>query len=67
MVIRKTSDVVLAEDELAVDDDIEDAAPARDELRLDLERILDLGRQTGGTGQIVSLLAVGDLDSHDHS
>jgi hypothetical protein len=34
------------------------------ELRVDAVALLQLGRQTGGSGQVVSLGAVGDPDVH---
>lgn len=67
VVVGKTPDVVFAEDELAVHGDVENPAAARDELRHNLKRILDLSRQTGGAGQVVSLLAVRDPDLHGSS
>ena len=60
----KASDRLLGEDQPAVGDDVEDAAAARDESGIEAPGLLELGRQTGGTGQIVSLLAVGDLERH---
>jgi hypothetical protein len=58
---------VLGEDELAVGDDVEDAVIALEELRLDAERLPDVGRQTGGPRQIVSAYAVLDGDVHRHA
>jgi hypothetical protein len=55
---------VLGEDQPAVGDDVEDAAIALQELRLDAERLPDVGRQTGGPWQIVSAYAVLDGDLH---
>jgi hypothetical protein len=52
------------EDELAIGRDIEDAVRAFGELGLDSNRLLDLGRQTDGTGQVVSGNAVSDGDFH---
>ena len=52
--------LVLREDHLAVRHDIEDAVAALDQLGFELERVLDLGRQTGGLGKILSTAAVGD-------
>jgi hypothetical protein len=64
VVFRKLPGFVLAVDSLAIDVDIEHAAAAADEFRLDVEFILDSGRQTGGLGQVVSLYAVRNADSH---
>jgi hypothetical protein len=45
-------------------DDIEHAAAAADELRLDTEFLFDRGRQTGGPGKVVSNAAVFDRQVH---
>ncbi len=55
--------------ELRVDHDavhrhVEDATGALDQLRLRAEGVLQLRRQTGGAGLVVSHHAVGDLDVH---
>jgi hypothetical protein len=55
---------VLREDPLPVHDDVEDAVVTADERGGHAGRLLDLGRQTGGPGQVVSTTAVGDLDLH---
>jgi hypothetical protein len=54
----------LREDELAVHAHFEHAAATTRERRVDAALLLDLGRQTGGPGQIASLPAVKDLDRH---
>jgi hypothetical protein len=54
--------VVFAEDPFPVDNHVEDAAGALDQLRFNAARALDLGRQTGGPRQVVSLHAIGDAD-----
>ena len=59
-----TPERLLREDELAVEHDLELAATALDECRVDAMCLLDLGRQTGGPWQVVSLHAVGDLHVH---
>src|SRR5438874_11527061 len=41
---------LLGEEELAIQGDVEDAASARDQLRINTESLLQLGRQTGGPG-----------------
>src|SRR5205823_10132112 len=61
----KASLVVLGENALAVDSDVEDAAAAADDLRLDAELFLDLSRQTGGSREVVSNAAV--INSYLHS
>jgi len=63
-VFRETAEGFLREDQLAVALDLEDSARGFDEARFDVELLLDLGRQTGGPGEIVSDAAVFDLDSH---
>jgi hypothetical protein len=55
---------VLGEDPLVVDGDDEDAAAAADDLRVDAQLSLDLSRQTGGSGEVVSNAAVIDSDVH---
>jgi len=55
---------VLGVDQHAVRADVEHAAAAFDQLGLDPEPLLDLGRQTGGLGQVASAAAVVDGDSH---
>jgi hypothetical protein len=58
---------VLRVELLALDDDVEDAVVALDELDLDVllaEPRLELGDQTGRLGLVVSTRAVGDLDLH---
>ena len=56
--------LVLGVDELIVHLDVEDPAVALLELRVDAVALLQLGRQTGGSGEVVSLGAVGDPDFH---
>jgi hypothetical protein len=56
---------VLRPDQVPVDRHVEDAAVAGDEPGLDLEFLLDRGRQTGGDGIVVSDAAVLDGDLHD--
>jgi hypothetical protein len=62
--LRESAGVVLAEDLPAVDDDIEDAAPAADELGLYAGLSFDLFRQTGGVWKVVSFATIGDGDDH---
>jgi hypothetical protein len=61
---REPPRFALGVDERPVDHDVEDAAGALRELRLDPERLFQLGRQTGGPRLVVSDDAVGDLDVH---
>jgi len=56
---------LLAVDAATIDHDVEDAASAGDQRRVDIELLLDRGRQTGGLRFVVSLHAVGDADFHD--
>ena len=56
----------LAEDQLAVELDVEDAPAAGDEFRLQAQRLLKLGGQTGRLRQVVSLSAIGDAQRGGH-
>ena len=64
MVFGESTDVLLAPDLGAVDVYVENSARTLDELGLDLERLLQCIRQTGGSGKVVSLAAVFDADLH---
>jgi hypothetical protein len=55
-------DVMLGEQQLAVEAHVEDTARALAEDRSDAEAPLDVGRQTGGAGPVVSNDAVIDED-----
>ena len=59
---REATARLLREDQAPVEDDFEDAAVALDQGRRDAVFLLDLGRQTGGPGQVVSAYAVFDRD-----
>lgn len=61
---REPAFVVFRVDPLVPDEDVEDAAASADQLRVVPEPRLDLGRQTGGPGEIVSDAAVVDDDVH---
>lgn len=61
---REPARLVLGIDQLPIHGDIEDAAAALDQLRLDSRSLLDRVRQTGGVGEVVSLHAVCDRDVH---
>jgi hypothetical protein len=62
----KAAGRLLREQHLAVDGDLEDAAPALDQLGARPEPLLDRGRQTGGAGEVVSGDAVLDRDPLGH-
>jgi len=64
--LRETPRLLLGEDQLVVDCDLEDPTAAFDELGFDAELLLDLVRQTGGTGKVVSDGAVLDDDMRGH-
>lgn len=57
--------IVLGEHARTVDEHIEDAAAAFDQVARYTHCLLDLGRQTGGPRKVVSTDAVMDLDLHD--
>ncbi len=65
VLFREAPGFVLREDQLVVLVDVEDAAVSSDQLGFGSGRLLDPGRQTGGTGQVVSAAAVVDRDGHD--
>jgi hypothetical protein len=60
---REAVFLFLREDQPAVEHDFELSARSADQARLDAVRLFDLSRQTGGSGKIVSLNAVGDLEA----
>lgn len=61
---RIAADGLLVEDHLAIELDDVDAALAGDELRIDVEAVLQFRGQTGRLRQEVSLHAVGDGELH---
>jgi len=63
---REAAGLPLGEDQLVVDGDLEDPAGPLDELGLDAQLLLDLLRQTGGAGIVVSDPAVLDCYSGGH-
>lgn len=63
-VVRKTARGELRKDHFAVDFHVEYSAAAADEFHVRAERVFQLCLQTGGSGQVVSGLAVRDLDLH---
>jgi hypothetical protein len=63
-VLREAARLVFGVDQLSVHLDVEDAVVALDELGLDTNLLLDLGRQTGGLREVVSTVAVLDRDTH---
>ena len=65
VLFREAPGFVLREDQLVVLVDVEDAATSPDQLGFGSRLFLDPGRQTGGTGQVVSAAAVVDRNGHD--
>jgi hypothetical protein len=65
--IGETPCLFLGEEQLVVDGDLEDPTRSLDELRFDAELLLDLLRQTGGAGVVVSDPAVLDDDACGHA
>jgi hypothetical protein len=63
--VGEAAQLFLGEDEVVPYGDLEDATAAANQLRLDAELLLDLSRQTGGTGVVVSARAVLDRDMGD--
>ncbi len=55
---------MLGKKQATVDGDVEDSAATPYQDRLESETLLDLSRQTGGSGKVVSNTAVFDLDLH---
>jgi len=64
--LREAAQLLLGKDQVVPDGDLEDASAAADELGLDAELLLDLSRQTGGAGIVVSARAVLDGDMGRH-
>lgn len=62
-VLGKAPEGLLGEQRLAVEADLEDPVLALDQLRIEAETLLQFGRQTGGSGLVVSNDAVFDVDS----
>ena len=62
--LGEAAGLVLAEDQVAVEADIEDPAGALDQFGFYPVFALDCLRQTGGLGQVVSLLTVLDRNVH---
>lgn len=54
---------LLGEDEVAVELDFENAVLTLDQVGVEVEALLQLGRQTGGTGLVVSNNAVFDAEA----
>jgi hypothetical protein len=61
---RKAVRLVLRKDPVAVDDNVEDAALARQNFRVDAQLPFDRGCQTGSLGTIVSTNAILNGDVH---
>ncbi len=66
-VCRKATGIVLAVYFAAVDDDVENAAASLDQLGIDIRLLFDGGRQTGGLRLVVSLIAIGNRNTHAES
>jgi len=62
--IRKSACLVFGVHRLAVGNDVENAATARDQCHLGAQLALEFVRQTGGLVLVVSFRAVGYLDFH---
>ena len=62
--IGKSPFGLLGEDQLVIDEDVEDASSALDELGVLACLLLDGGRQTGGPRKIISGRAIRDRDLH---
>lgn len=63
----ESPDLLLAEDQFAVERHVEDTSTAGGEFACDFVLAVFLrqfGHQTGGLGQVVSLLAVGNVNLH---
>jgi len=63
-ILGEPPEALLREEELSVPPDFEHPAFRLDQLRVDAERLLDFGRQTGGPRKVVSNAAVFDLECH---
>lgn len=63
-VLGESVELALREDEIAVGNHFKDSATGLDELGVDAVLALEVGRQTGGLGLIVSLNAVLDRNVH---
>ena len=63
-VLRKAGQFFFAEDQVAVDDNLEDSATTLDEADFHTIFFIQVGRQTGGLWKVVSLNAVLDADIH---
>ena len=63
-VVGESTDFVLAENESAIESDVENASGTFDQLRLNACRFSDCSRQTDGLGGVVSHNTIGDTDLH---
>ncbi len=64
-VLREAIFRLFGENTVAIHFDFEDAATGGDKFGLDTKSGLDVSRQTGGTGFVVSNLTIFDGDLHD--
>lgn len=62
--LRKAGQFFFAEDQVAIDHDLEDSAATFNQANFHFIFIIQIGRQTGGLGSVVSLYAVLDADIH---
>jgi hypothetical protein len=65
IILGKAVQLFLGEDEFSIGDHLENSAPGRDERGYGVVTPLNVGRQTGGLGSVVSNLAVFDGNPHD--
>jgi hypothetical protein len=66
-VLGKPAGDFLRENQLAIDAHIEHASGTFDEIGLDIELILQSGRQTGSLGKVISFDTIGDADLLAHN
>ena len=64
LMFREPLRLVLRKDQLTLRLDVEDTVGPFDELGVEAKPLLDLGRQTGDLGQVVSTNAVRNGDVH---
>src|SRR5207244_8200463 len=64
LLAREAAGIMLGKNSLPVHGDIKDAAASAHDMAVDADRFLDLRRQTGGTGKVVSDSAVIDSNVH---
>ena len=67
IVLGKPAGDLLRENQITIDAHIKHAAGSFDESGLDVELILQGGRQTGSLGKVISLATIGDADLLAHN